>query len=149
MKYHIVASAIIQKGDKILLGRKKPNIFPYPNCWVTVGGGVDLDKETVEEALRREVREEANIEITGLKKLEFAEDNEPNKHGEMTHYLFLTYLAKYKSGIIKPGDDVNELRWFTKKELKSIKISRPSVIIFKSLSWIKDSLSKTVFTGLS
>jgi len=95
------------------------------------------------------VREEANIEITGLKKLEFAEDNEPNKHGEMTHYLFLTYLAKYKSGIIKPGDDVNELRWFTKKELKSIKISRPSVIIFKSLSWIKDSLSKTVFTGLS
>lgn len=136
MKTRIVASAVIIRNNKILLGRKKPGTFPYPNCWVTIGGGVNLEKETVEEALRREVREEANIEIDDLKKLEFAEDNEPNKHGEMTHYLFLTYLVKYKSGTPTPGDDINELRWFTKKELKTIKISRPSIIRFKSLGWI-------------
>lgn len=138
MKYRIVACAIIQKSNKILLGRKKPNTFPYPNCWIIIGGGVDMEKETVEQALRREVREEANIEITNIKKLEFAEDKEPNKHGEITHYLFLTYLVEYKSGTPTPGDDVHELRWFTKKELATLKISRPSVIRFKSLGWIKN-----------
>ncbi|MCL4374936.1 NUDIX domain-containing protein [Patescibacteria group bacterium] len=136
MKSRIVASVIIEKDGKILLGRKKPGTFPYPNCWIIIGGGVRLEKETVEEGLRREVREEANIEIADLKKLEFAEDNEPNKHGEMTHYLFLTYLARYQSGTPTPGDDVNELRWFSKQELKTIKISRPSIIRFKQLGWL-------------
>lgn len=136
MKSRVVVSAIIKKGDKYLFGRKQKDIGPYPNTWVILGGGVDLEKESLEEAIRREIKEEANIEITKLKQLPFGEDYEPDKNGEKTHYVFLLYEAKYKSGEIKPGDDIISLQWFDKKDLSTIKLSRPTIKLFKKIGLI-------------
>lgn len=49
---------------KVLLQLRddKPDI-PYPNCWGTFGGQVEV-VETPEEAIRREVREELEYEIS-------------------------------------------------------------------------------------
>lgn len=50
------ARAILLDGDElVLIKRTKPGREPY---WVTVGGGVETDDDTVEAALRREVFEE-------------------------------------------------------------------------------------------
>ena len=135
MKSRVVVAAIIQKGNKLLFGKKPKNIGPFPNQWIILGGGVDLDKETLEEALIREIREEANIEITDIKKISFAEDYEPDKKGEMTHYLFIDYLVKYKSGTAKANDDVAEIKWIDKSDIKNIPLSRPTIKLFKELHW--------------
>jgi ADP-ribose pyrophosphatase YjhB (NUDIX family) len=50
------ARAILLDGDElVLIKRTKPGREPY---WVTVGGGVEVDDESVEAALHREVFEE-------------------------------------------------------------------------------------------
>lgn len=136
MKSRLVVSAIIKKGDEYLLGKKSKNIAPYPNTWHLLGGGVNLEEENLEGGIRREVKEEAGIELGTLKRISFDEDYEPNKHGEMTHYVFLVFESEYKSGEIKAKDDIEELQWFHKSELKNIPLTRPSIKLFKEINLI-------------
>lgn len=136
MKSRLIVSAIIKKGEEYLLGMKPNNIPPYPNTWHLLGGGVNLEEEKLEEAIRREVKEEAGIELGDIKRISFDEDYEQDKHGEMTHYVFLVYEGEYKSGELKAGDDILKLKWFNKAELNSIPLTRPSIKLFKELKLI-------------
>lgn len=136
MKSRIIASAVIEKDGKILLGRKPENIGPYPNTWHLPGGGVGLGNESVLEALKREIKEETGLEIISVKSLGFDEDFEKDKRGEMTHYVFLVFSAKAKSGNVKASEDMIELRWFDKTELKKLPLARPSVKLFKKIDLI-------------
>jgi ADP-ribose pyrophosphatase YjhB (NUDIX family) len=134
MKTRVIVSAIIENGDKLLFGRKRENANPYPNTWHLIGGGIE-DEERLEESLKREIREEANIEVKIKEMVGFDDDFEPNKHGEMTHYIFLVYKAKYVSGKLKADDDIETLQWFSKNELPK-NLSRPSIKLFKKLDYI-------------
>jgi ADP-ribose pyrophosphatase YjhB (NUDIX family) len=88
------------------------------------------------QAVRREVREETEVELDNIRRISFDEDYEPNKHGEITHYVFLVHEGECKSGKLKADDDINKLRWFSATELKSISLTRPSVKLFKELKLI-------------
>lgn len=133
MKSRVIVAAIIRKGDEFLFGRKEKNIGPYPNTWHLIGGGVQLGKESLEEAIIREVREEAGIEIKDMKRFSFDEGDEPDKNGELTHYIFLVYDTNYKSGQIKAGDDIKEIRWVHKKEIKELPLPHPTRKVFSLL----------------
>jgi len=135
MKHALIVSAIIEKNGYFLFGRKPKDIGPYPNCWLLIGGRAYPEKECLEESVRREVKEETNLEIKDIEPIFFDEDHR-NRKGEMTHLIFLTYLVKYKSGMEKPGDDIEELKWVKKAELKKINLSPPSIKLFKYLGWI-------------
>jgi 8-oxo-dGTP diphosphatase len=54
---------IVTEDGRLLLHHRddKPGI-PNPDCWAGFGGAVE-DGETVEDAVRREVREETGVEI--------------------------------------------------------------------------------------
>ncbi|MBT3720390.1 NUDIX domain-containing protein [archaeon] len=136
MEYRIVVAAVILKGDYLLFGRKQKNKGPYPNKDLILGGGVDLEKESLKEALTREIREEAGIEIDIIKDISFDEDYEPNKHGVMTHYLFITYLANYVSGKVKADDDIDSLKWVHKKDVKNLELCKPSINLFTKLGYL-------------
>lgn len=136
MKSRLVVTGIVKKGDAYLFGQKSNNKGPYPNTWHLLGGGVNLEEETAEDAMRREIKEEAGIEVDNLERVSFDEDYEPDKHGEMTHYVFLVYQANYKSGDLQPKDDIEKLQWVHKSKLKNISLTRPSVKLFKELKLI-------------
>lgn len=136
MKSRVIVVGLIEKDDAVLLGKKSGNIGPYPNTWHNPGGGVNLDEEALEEALRREIKEEAGIEIQNIEQLGFDEDNEPDKHGDMTHYVFLDFRAEWLSGEIKAGDDMKELKWIRKDELKVLNLNKPAKKLFKKLNLI-------------
>lgn len=127
MKSRVVVTAFIEKRGKVLLGRKKPGVGPYPDTWHLPGGGANLGEESIDEAILREVKEETGLEIVDLERVAFDEDSEPDKHGERTHYVFLVYRAKAESFEVKAGDDIIELRWFDKKDLPSLALPRPLI----------------------
>jgi len=135
MKTRVIVSAIIEKNRKFLFGKKPQNIGPYPNTWHLLGGGIKQG-ESIIDAVKREVLEESGIEITDIEPISFDEDLEPNKHGIKTHYVFLVFKTKYKSGELKPKDDITELKWIDKTTLKSIELNRPTVKLFKKLKLI-------------
>lgn len=136
MNSRLIVSAIIKKGDKYLLGHKPNNIPPYPNTWHLLGGGANLEEEDLENAIRREVKEEAGIELGELKRVSFDEDYEPNKHGEKTHYVFLVFEGYYALGKLKANDDIHKLKWFSQDELAKVPLTRPSIKLFKELKII-------------
>lgn len=137
MKSRVIVAAIIQKGDQYLFGQKPNNKGPYPNTWHLLGGGVNLEEEKLEDALIREIKEEAGIEVKDVKRVSFDEDYEKDKHGEMTHYVFLVYQTTYESGEVQAKDDIEELKWFSVSELQAIPLTRPSLKLFKELHLIQ------------
>jgi len=136
MKSRIVVTAIIENNHMYLLGQKPHNVGPYPNTWHLLGGGVKMEQEKLEDGLRREIREEAGVEIDTIKKVLFDEDYEPDKKGELTHYVFLVYWVTCKSDNITANDDIEKLQWFSKTELKKLPLTRPSIKLFKELKLI-------------
>jgi len=135
MKSRVVVTTLIEKNGKILLGQKPKDVGPYPNTWHLPGGGVNLENESLEDAVRREVKEETGLEITKMERVSFDEDYEPDKRGELTHYLFLVYKVTPKSMDVKAADDIVELQWFKKSEFKKLPLTRPSIKFFKEIGW--------------
>ena len=62
-----VVVAILRDGDRVLMGLR-PADKKYPLQWEFPGGKVEAG-ETLEEALRREIREELEVEIDGPSEL--------------------------------------------------------------------------------
>ncbi len=124
MRIRIIVSALIEKDGRFLFGRKAPGVGPYPDQWLIIGGGLEEKDETIEEALKREVREETGLEIKNVQPVLFDEDRREKK-GEMIHQIFLTFKADWLSGEPQAGDDIVSLQWIKREEL--LKIDTPEV----------------------
>ncbi len=135
MKTRIIVSAVIEKGSDLLFGKKRSDVGPYPNTWHLIGGGVE-EGEFLEDAIKREIKEEAGIEVEISRSLGFDDDREPNKHGEITHYIFLVFEAKYVSGELRADDDIVHLEWMPKDRLSEIELNRPSIKLFKKMGYL-------------
>ncbi len=66
--------------------------------------------ETLEEALRRELREETGIEVEILGLSAVLERIFPDVEGKISyHYVLLDFLCRYVSGDPRPASDILEL----------------------------------------
>ncbi len=117
----IAVGAVIKENDKILLvKRKKP---PAEGLWAIPGGKVKWG-ETLEQALKREIEEEAHVKIEIEKFLKTVEVFARNEKQEIVfHYVILDYLAKITEGEPHAGDDALEIRWFAKGELEHFPVT--------------------------
>src|SRR4030042_2283912 len=123
----VVATAIIVKDGKYLILKRAGHEKVYPNRWTVPGGKIkpkdymDLPKTTddawysvIDKSLRREIKEECNLEVGELKYLcdltFIRPDNIP--------VLTLSYWAEYKSGEVKLEEDFTEYFWGNVEELK-------------------------------
>lgn len=138
MEKRIIAVGVIKKGNTYLVGKKPANKGPYPNTWHILGGGIHIGEEQLEEGLRREIREEAGIEIGNIRAVGFDEDTQPNKAGIMTYYIFLDFTAEYKSGILTPGDDIEEVAWVAQSDLAALLLNPPTRKLLKKLAILQD-----------
>lgn len=106
--------AVIKKGDRYLLGIESKD-SPFHGKWRLLGGKVEAG-ETVEEALHRELMEEAKIKIKIKKYLKTVK-------GTVIKMPIHIYQAEWISGELTPkADEHGQIRLFTESELKSIDI---------------------------
>jgi ADP-ribose pyrophosphatase YjhB (NUDIX family) len=138
MKSRLNVVCIIEKDGKILLGKKAPGVGPYVGCWLIPGGGVNEDGESIDAAMKREMKEETNLEVTEFERLYFDEDI-AERHGEMMRLIYLYYkitnTVEWKS--LKSGDDLEVLEWFSFAQLTTIDIPPISITTFRKLGYIK------------
>jgi ADP-ribose pyrophosphatase YjhB (NUDIX family) len=103
-------SALVEQDGKVLLVQRA--IEPGLGRWALPSGFVELN-EVPEIAAARECEEETGLRVDGLVLL------------EVTHYsddfrgagLNLTYRARVAGGVLQPGDDAQDARFFTSEEL--------------------------------
>ncbi len=77
--------------------------------------------EEVEDALKREVKEEIGVEIEDIQYTGKYYDKN-GRHPTKT-VICLPHFCKIKSGIPSPISECDEVRWFTSAEIKNMELS--------------------------
>jgi nucleoside triphosphatase len=110
----LIVVPIIRRDDGRYLVCKMPaHRGVYPGQWGLPGGGVE-DDERIEDALRREVREELQLELATMQPVYFkADDREklyPDGRRETMYMVFLIYglLAASESNRVLSSGARNE-----------------------------------------
>lgn len=148
IKRDIVSALIFSKDEKLFQGMKDSKKGgAYSDCWHIPGGGID-EGENQKEALIREIKEETGIDIS-LYKIELidssgkGESQKTLKTGElvlceMQFYVYKVILDDKNADEIrvKLDDDLVNFQWTEIDDLKKIKLTPPSVGLFKKLGYI-------------
>ena len=128
--HRIAITAIIYNSEKkYLITRRSLSKKAFPGKWTVPGGGLETDDYTntppthkgdqwynaVETALRREVKEEVNLEI-----------GKPQYLLDLTFIrpdgipvLVLSYYCEFLSGEVKLDEDSTDYKWVTAKEAEN------------------------------
>lgn len=104
-----VGAVVVEDGEVLLIRRMKP---PRMGDW-SIPGGIIETGETIETALKREVREETGLLVEPVRWLKNIDSLTEDSDGKpLYHYVLLDYLARVKGGTLKSGDDALEAVFF-------------------------------------
>ncbi len=87
--------------------------------WVIPGGHVELG-ETLEEALRREIKEETNLEIRDVEFIHFQEFVYGATFWKKRHFLFFDYACRVSSSDVKLNEEAQEYAWVSVEEARGL-----------------------------
>lgn len=124
-EYISVVAAVIEKDGKVLIARRKSPFMGY--LWEFPGGKLE-DNESLEECLKREIREELAIEI------EVGPLVSLNKHvlNCQSAIALYAYRARYLSGSINLKDH-DEIKWVEPEDLTKYDFPDPDRLIAKEV----------------
>ncbi len=105
-----VVAALIVRGDRILITQRPPEGL-LGGLWEFPGGKVE-DGESLEDALRREIREELNLDVEPLRRLMVIRHQ--YTHLDVRLHFF---LCAVRGGEFRPGAGVAGHAWVSTSEL--------------------------------
>jgi 8-oxo-dGTP pyrophosphatase MutT (NUDIX family) len=110
---NIVVCGLIHRSGKIFVARRAATKKSFPNRYELIGGHID-PKERLEDALRREIKEELEVEVTvGRIVGAFTYYDEGVTKCEVVYLCQITDALEPK---LNPADH-SEARWITKGEI--------------------------------
>ncbi|MDP3964282.1 MAG: NUDIX hydrolase [bacterium] len=105
------ASVLILDKGRLLLGRRR--IEPSKGKWDVIEGFLNNGEHPVDGAIR-EVREETGLEVDPYELLGFFMDvYGPTKEPTLN----ICFIGKRIKGELRPGDDIEKLKWFKRDEI--------------------------------
>ncbi len=107
-----VGAIVVDRGRVLLLKRRKE---PEAGCWGIQGGAVEFG-ETIEDAVKRELKEELSVEGELVALLGVTDHILPHAG---VHWVSPVFLARIASGSPKnvERDKHSDLRWFRLDDL--------------------------------
>jgi NAD+ diphosphatase len=107
---HPAVIVLVQDGERVLLTRKA---FWPPRRYGLVAGFVDRG-ESLEEAVRREVREECGVEVTDVRYV-------ASQYWPFPSQLMIGFTARYAAGeLVVDHGELDDARWFSVHELPDL-----------------------------
>jgi len=121
--------AIILDRDRVLLvERGKP---PLQGYW-SLPGGVLETGETLEEGVRREIREETGLEIHPRAVVEIFERIMRDAAGRAEyHYVLVDYLCRVTGGTLCAASDCASAVWVSRRHLANYQITEGTVPVIE------------------
>lgn len=130
--HFVVVTGIVAKDGKYLIMKRAAHEKAFPNMWTVPGGKLVYDEysklpykikypqwyNAVEWVLKKEIKEEANIEIKNPQYLCDIVFVRPDGFPVVT----LSYWAEYESGETKAGKDLTDFAWVTAEEAKNYEL---------------------------
>jgi len=91
--------------------------------WVVPGGHIELG-ERMEDALRREVKEETNLDIRDIEFVCFQEFIYDPRFWKRSHFIFLDFACRTDSTDVVLNDEAQEYVWVTLDEALALPVER-------------------------
>ncbi len=147
----IVGALIFSRDGKLLQAIKNPKVGGVydADCWHIPGGGIEKG-ESRKAAVVREVKEETGIDITPYTIVFLGDmgEGESEKTLKDTGERVLCKMKFYDYKVVlrdkdadqievRLGDEFVKYRWSEIAELKSLKLTPPSTVLFKRLGYIQ------------
>lgn len=123
-----VSAVIFNDKSQVLIQKRSEQEEVYPGLWGIPGGTVEMKDSSLAEALQREVEEEVGIKIENIK---LEKENIRNK--EMYGVAYLVFRANIKSGIPRPCEDTEEVKWINEKDLERYEFTPTTREIIKDI----------------
>ena len=115
-----VGAVIEDEAGRILLVKHVPERGGFwKGKWICPGGELELG-ETIEEGIKREVREETQLETELVAPLQPFDRIVRTNNKVSLHVIYIDYLAKVTGGELKTGSDVGEAKWVEKERIPQI-----------------------------
>ena len=117
----VSVGAVVEDGDgRVLLVKHVPERRGFwQGRWIFPGGKLQVG-ESVAAGIRREVREETNLDVEVTTPLPVVERIVKDGDRIPLHVLYITYMARRISGKLRPASDVGQARWVTRDELREL-----------------------------
>ncbi len=122
----VAAGVVVRQDRKILLVRRGNT--PRRGFWTLPVGFVDAGEDPA-RAAARECLEETGLHIQITELLDVFSGQE---HPRGAH-IIIVYIGEICDGILRPGDDVSDARFFSKDELPPLAFNATREIIDRSL----------------
>jgi 8-oxo-dGTP diphosphatase len=130
-----VGGVIIDQGRTVLIRR---GTEPLLGEWSIPGGSVEVG-ETLEQAVRRELREETGLEVCVLELIELFDRIYPDegsaavngKKKPRFHYVIADYLCALVGGEPRAGSDVTDIALAREEELGGFKLTEKATSVLK------------------
>jgi len=108
----------------LLIERKKP---PFQGNWAFPGGFIEPD-ETLEDAAKRELKEETGMRVNNLE--QFKTYSEPNRdpRGRTISTVFYAKISTSIAQKAQAGDDAAKADWFLLEKLPNLAFDHQKII---------------------
>ena len=117
----VAVGAVVEddKGRILLVKHRKERGGYWQGKWICPGGKLEFGEE-IREGIKREVKEETNLEVELVTPL-FPFERVVELDGETSlHVIYVDYVAKLLGGELETGSDVGEALWVEKKSISKM-----------------------------
>jgi ADP-ribose pyrophosphatase YjhB (NUDIX family) len=119
---------IVLDGDRVLLVKRGRE--PLKGIWSIPGGKLELG-ETLRAGVRRELREEAGLDVRVLEMVEVFERISRDGEGRTAyHFVLIDFLCEVMGGDARAADDADEIAWVERSRIGEFETTEgaPAVI---------------------
>ncbi|MCT9845591.1 MULTISPECIES: nucleoside triphosphatase NudI [Leclercia] len=135
MRQRIIVCPVIQNNGEYLLCKMASDRGVFPGQWALPGGGMEQG-ETMETALRREIKEELGEElvIADIQPWAFRDDTRIKTYQDGTteeiYMIYLIFDCVSANRNITFNEEFQEIIWVAPEKLKDMDLNEATLITF-------------------
>ncbi|NDL66057.1 nucleoside triphosphatase NudI [Acerihabitans arboris] len=142
MRQRIIVCPLIENNGEYLLCKMAADRGVFPGQWALSGGGMEPG-ETMEEALRREIREELGeaLQITRITPWTFRDDVRVKTYQDGTkeeiYMIYLIFDCVSANRQVTFNEEFQEIAWISPAGLHALDLNEATRVTFKQKGFLK------------